>query len=381
MKTINLIIFSIIIILSSCSKYDEFPVVKTIEVSNITSDAFNCGGIITISGGSDINNYGLCWSTNSKPTIKDSTKSSNKGETNFTISVTGLIPNTNYYVCAFASNKNGTSYGEVKKITTEIANIIINTNVISNISFTSASSGGNIINDGGSNVTSRGICWSLTSNPTVMDNKTINGSGIGNFNSNITGLLPNTTYYVRAYGINVKGISYGNLITFKTNSLSIGDSYYGGIVAYILQPSDSGYSSNIQHGLIAASTDLTSINIPWDDNQNKRTKATSTKYGTGKQNTNTIINIIGSTSIYAAKLCKDYNGGSSNDWFLPSEEELNKLYLNRNKIGGFIINGHYWSSSESDFIWSNALYLDFTDGITVASPKWVGKNVRPVRYF
>ena len=379
MKTINLIILSIIIIISSCTKYDELPVVKTIEVSNITSDAFNCGGIITISGGSDIINYGLCWSTNPKPTIKDFTKSSNKGETNFTDSVTGLTPNTNYYVCAFASNKNGTSYGEVKKITTEIANITINTGVISNISFASASSGGNITNDGGSNVTSRGICWSLSNNPTIMDNKTIDGSGIGSFTSNISGLLPNTTYYVKAYGINVKGISYGNLITFKTNSLSVGDSYYGGIVAYILQPSDSGYNSTIQHGLIADSKDISDgIGIAWGNLS--ETKANETKYGSGKRNTNKIIAMQGTSTNFAAKLCKDNRAGGFTDWFLPSEAELNILYINKIKIGGPSEND-YWSSSETSNPWYASYQSFLTGNGNTMTLKSLLLKVRAVRYF
>ncbi len=380
MKTINLIIFSIIIILSSCTKYDELPVVKTIEVSNITSDAFNCGGIITISGGSDINNYGLCWSTNSKPTIKDSTKSSNIGEINFMDSITGLIPNTNYYVCAFASNKNGTSYGEVKQIITY--NSTLSTSIVSNVSITTATCGGNIINDGGSPITARGVCWSLTSNPTILDNKTIDGSGVGSFTSNMSGLLPNTKYYVKAYSINNKGTSYGKLMVFNTNKLNIGDLYLGGIVADILVPGQIGYSPTETHGLIAALTDLPNSSLTWDPNTVKQSIYISNnenyQYGSGKSNTSKIVNILGA-GIYAAKACTDLNSGGFNDWFLPSYNELNTLYRLSKLKGGFS-NTTYWSSTEG-FIPMNAIGEDFSKGQLVDQPKSYGWSVRPVRYF
>jgi uncharacterized protein (TIGR02145 family) len=73
-----------------------------------------------------------------------------------------------------------------------------------------------ISSNGGGNITARGVCWSTNQNPTITESKTIDGSGIGNYTSNITGLTPNTTYYVRAYATNSAGTAYGNQITFKT---------------------------------------------------------------------------------------------------------------------------------------------------------------------
>lgn len=93
---------------------------------------------------------------------------------------------------------------------------ILTTNGVSLITETSATSGGNITSDEGSTVTSRGICWSETSNPTIVDNKTSDGNGIGTFTSTITGLLGGKTYYVRAYATNSTGTSYGNAVKFTT---------------------------------------------------------------------------------------------------------------------------------------------------------------------
>ena len=89
----------------------------------------------------------------------------------------------------------------------------LTTKVITNITTTTATSGGDINSDGGANITARGICWSAANqNPTISDSKTTNGSGTGSFTSNITGLLANTTYYVRAYATSSAGTGYGNRI-------------------------------------------------------------------------------------------------------------------------------------------------------------------------
>jgi hypothetical protein len=92
---------------------------------------------------------------------------------------------------------------------------VITSNII-NITQTGATGGGNVTSNGGSLVTSRGICWDTVPAPTIGDSKTINGNGVGVFTSTLTGLLPNTRYYVRAYAINVIGVAYGNEISFLT---------------------------------------------------------------------------------------------------------------------------------------------------------------------
>ncbi len=75
---------------------------------------------------------------------------------------------------------------------------------------------GNVLNDGGSEITSRGVCWSLSNNPTIEDEKTVNGTGIGSYTSEISGLSPNTEYFVRAYATNGSGTAYSNELRFTT---------------------------------------------------------------------------------------------------------------------------------------------------------------------
>ena len=97
---------------------------------------------------------------------------------------------------------------------------LVTTKSITNISSTSAKSGGNVTNTGCATVTARGVCWSTSSNPTVSGSHTTNGNSTGSFTSTITGLSPNTTYYVRAYANYDAGTAYGNEVSFTTNGCS-----------------------------------------------------------------------------------------------------------------------------------------------------------------
>ncbi|MBI9037662.1 MAG: hypothetical protein JEY97_05970 [Bacteroidales bacterium] len=92
----------------------------------------------------------------------------------------------------------------------------VTTATITNITRSTATSGGNVSDDGGSAVTARGVCWSTNQNPTLSDEYTIDGIVTGTFISEITGLAANTTYYVRAYATNSEGSGYGNQETFAT---------------------------------------------------------------------------------------------------------------------------------------------------------------------
>ena len=92
----------------------------------------------------------------------------------------------------------------------------VTTSAVTDITSSTATSGGNVISDGGANVTSRGVCWSTSHNPTITDSHTTDGNGLGSFTSSLTGLTPNTTYYVRAYATNSVGTAYGNEVSFTT---------------------------------------------------------------------------------------------------------------------------------------------------------------------
>ena len=237
------------------------------------------------------------------------------------------------------------------------------TTSISSITTTTASSGGVISNDGGASVTARGVVWGTSTGPTISGSKTSNGTGTGTFTSSLTSLTPFTTYYVRAYATNSVGTAYGAEVSFV--SAVVGTAYKGGKIAYILKSGDPGYVSGEFHGLIAAVNDQSS-SMRCAPNSGS-VGAGGSALGTGPANTNKIISKFGGTAgsyTYAAGICADYSvtegGVKYDDWYLPSKDELNKMYINKGKIGGFA-NNVYWSSSEGayNYAWTHR----FSDGL------------------
>jgi uncharacterized protein (TIGR02145 family) len=133
----------------------------------------------------------------------------------------GLTPSTTYTYRVYAFNAVGNSLTYTNEVTLTTSALLalptLTTTAASSITQTAASSGGNISNDGGAAIIARGVCWSTSANPTIaLTTKTSDGTGIGAFTSNITGLSANTTYYVRAYAINSQGTAYGNEVSFIT---------------------------------------------------------------------------------------------------------------------------------------------------------------------
>ena len=192
------------------------PVITTTTPTAITSTSVTSGGNLS---GSPVTALGVCWSLLQYPTTNDLKTSEATNSGPFTSYLTGLLPGKTYYIRAYFTNNIGTFYGNQVAITTTAILPVITTIAPSGLTSTSASSGGNISYDGGSPITARGVCWSTTQIPTILNTKTIDSNGIGSFNSSITGLAPSTTYYVRAYATNSIGTSYGNQVTISTTAI------------------------------------------------------------------------------------------------------------------------------------------------------------------
>jgi uncharacterized protein (TIGR02145 family) len=195
------------------------PSLTTTDASSISTTSAYSGGNISSDGGSAVTSRGVCWSTTTGPTISSSKTNDGTGTGSFTSQISGLIAGTIYYLRSYATNSAGTTYGNEVSFTTTATLPLLTTAVITAIAGTTATSGGNITSAGGT-ITARGVCWSTSTNPTTSNNKTSDGTGAGNYTSNLTSLSAGTIYYVKAYATNSAGTSYGNEISFTSAVVS-----------------------------------------------------------------------------------------------------------------------------------------------------------------
>jgi len=211
-------------VMVSCTKKSAaVPAVSTDNISGLTRNAAVSGGDVTDDGGATVDARGVCWSTSASPTVSDSKTENGTGAGSYSADLTALTPNTMYYVRAYATNSAGTNYGSQVTFTTPQTSVAtLTTDAVSLITKVNAVSGGNITSDGGDPVTARGLCWSLSANPTISSAKTTDGSGTGVFADSLTLLSPNTTYFVRSYATNGLGTAYGNQVSFTTAPVSTG---------------------------------------------------------------------------------------------------------------------------------------------------------------
>lgn len=231
-------VLSLVSILSfSCSSEKEIaktiPQLSTNNASNITLTTATSGGNITTDGGAPVTSRGIVWNTVTQPTVSLATKTTDgSGIGDFPSAITNLNPSTNYYARAYATNSVGTGYGnEISFTTGAIVIPTLSTTAVTSITTNSAISGGTITNDGGGAVTARGVVWSTSQNPTIaLTTKTSDGVNTGTYTSNITNLLPNTTYFIRSYATNSAGTNYGNEISFKTQNINYVTMYPTGTV-------------------------------------------------------------------------------------------------------------------------------------------------------
>jgi hypothetical protein len=172
----------------------------------------------------------------------------------------------------------------------------------------------------------------------------------------------------------------GGRPVWATNAafLSVGKYYGGGVIAYLLQSGDSGYDPLVPHGIIAHPTDLTGT-FAWGCSTSS--VATGSQIGNGQSNTLAVSIACDSNS--AAFICHTTILNGFSDWYLPSLDELFKLYFNRTAIGGFTTDS-YWSSTQYDGYSSNCCAWKLTFSTTAgagADSKGSHLRVRPIRSF
>jgi len=319
------------------------PVVSTGSVSFITETSAQGGGNVTSDGGATVTKKGICWSTLQNPTISDSFTSDGSGTGSYSSLITGLTCGTTYFVRAYATNSSGTAYGNQISFTTNQCTYdlpTVSTLEITDITDVSAQGGGEVISDGGANVTARGVCWSNSSNPTTSENTTNNGAGIGSFTSSLIGLSPNTTYYVRSYATNILGTQYGPEVSFKTYNGTITD-YNGNTYWTIVIGSQTWMAENLKVTHYSNGTEIPLIESPSSWNALGVTDKAYCFYE------NSLFNrdIYGALYTWAAAM----NGAGSSTanpsgvqgvcpsgWHLPSDSEWIELtnYLGGSNIAG-----------------------------------------------
>jgi plastocyanin len=221
------VIVGMIFLTGGCNKSDNASLASltTQPVTSISVTSAISGGNITSDGGAAVTERGVCWGTSSNPTVADSRTSDGSGTGQFVSTMNALNSSTLYYVRAYATNSAGTAYGNELTFTTVTPQLAeLTTAAVTQITGTTAISGGDVTNDGGSDITARGVCWSISHGPTAAGAHTSDGSGKGSFVSNLTGLTAGTTYYVRAYATNTTSTYYGNEVSFTTTSGQSGTS-------------------------------------------------------------------------------------------------------------------------------------------------------------
>ncbi len=189
---------------------------------------------------------------------------------------------------------------------------------VSNITQTTATSGGNVTSDGGANVTARGVCWSTSQNPTISNSHTTDGNGTGSFTSNLINLNPNTTYYVRAYATNEKGTSYGEQRSFTTLE-EVGNYEYV----------DLGLPSGLKWATCnvgASSPEDYGDYFAWGETETKTeyTPDNSLTSGLTISELQSQGYIDGSGNLTPSHDAATANWGGS--WRMPTKEELEELY-------------------------------------------------------
>lgn len=244
-----IMLIGITVYATGCKK-EKKAEVETSQVTNVTSSSATAGGIVTFDGNSTVIERGVCWGRNTNPDVGSNHLNSGTGMGSFTCNITDLEPATTYYVRAYAINSTGISYGAQVTFTTLTSgggnagggnggggngggndggdgggdggdaseNLpTVLTTAVSEVTANTAVCVGNVTDNGGYAVTSRGVCWSTHENPTTTDSHLSSGSGTGSFTIEITGLSVNTTYYVRAFASNEAGTAYGNQLSFTTS--------------------------------------------------------------------------------------------------------------------------------------------------------------------
>jgi uncharacterized protein (TIGR02145 family) len=208
----------ILVIFFACKREEGIvlPEVITASVDEIYNTSAKVGGRVANNGGPEISDRGVYWGTSEDPEKGGTKLGIGTGNGIFYENISGLTPGVKYYVKAYANNGTGESFGQGTFFTTQISLPTVETSDVTEFTPTSVRLGGAVTDNGGFEVTQRGVYWGTEPDPRLKGTKLIIGSGDGSFSQTVTGLSRAKTYYAIAFATNLKGASYGREITFST---------------------------------------------------------------------------------------------------------------------------------------------------------------------
>lgn len=356
---------SILTITNSCRK-DEIevtaPELITFEVNKITNISVNSGGEIKNKGKYEIIRQGICWSTKPNPTIADDKIKDDSDSDTFSLEITGLMPNTKYYLRAYATNYIETGYGNEIEFQTTGEKPVLSTNPITAKTINSIQCGGNISSAGGDIIVARGVCWGENPEPLITDNKTDDGYSTGQFTSLVTNLKSNTKYYIRAYATNNVGTTYGDIQSF-TLWLNVQDEPIkdmDGNTYHTIKIGDQVWmQENLRVTKFQNGTNLKQLS-----NQSDWTEKSSFGYYTNVDNASFGYVYNGYTISGNENICPS-------GWHVPTESEWNKLI---DYLGGSSIAGGKMKESSGQYWIAPNLGADNISGFTALPNGYVGSD-------
>ena len=285
------------------------PTVETVDVDNITMTTATVEGNVTNDGGSAVTERGICYSIYENPTLSDSIRRAGTGIGRFTCEMTNLTNATTYYIRAFATNSEGTSYGEVLAMRTVEHPMLatVTTDEVSDITINTAVCGGNVLNDGFAEVTERGICYATHQEPTVFDYKVVGGDGLGLFQCRMSGLEMLTTYYVRAYAKNSEGYAYGNEVSFVTAD----ETYLPEVITHEVTDFNHFYAIGGGEVVADGGLDIIRRGICWSTSHNPTVYSSNLSAGGGMGEFSCrMLSLYGNTTYYVRAYASNSAGTS-----------------------------------------------------------------------
>lgn len=191
--------------------------VTTTAATSVTHGSAVVGGNVLEDGGYTVTERGICWSNNGTVSIAGPHRAASSGVGAFTMTLTSSdIPSGEYQYCAYAINEKGVYYGLTQTVQLpSLPEVVTGKTSDIDASNSTITLHGEVTSNGGYPTTTRGICWSTNSTPTISDNVVADGTGTGAYSVTITsGLNSSTTYYYRAYATNPEGTAYGEVKSF-----------------------------------------------------------------------------------------------------------------------------------------------------------------------